>query len=133
MAVRSLADARRFFEEGLSIPRSGTEEVLTQKVRVEFYQIGSTRIECLEPTSVDSPIAKFLEKKGEGIHHIAIRVPSVKQTLEKASEHGIQAIDSEPRPGVEGTLIAFLHPKSTHGVLIELVEYRGKSSPQAKA
>jgi methylmalonyl-CoA/ethylmalonyl-CoA epimerase len=124
MAVRSLADARKFFEEGLGIPRSGTEEVPAQKVRVEFYRIGGTRIECLEATAEDSPIAKFLHRKGEGIHHIAIRVPNVRETLEKALEHGIQAIDSEPRPGVEGTLIAFLHPKSTYGVLIELVEYQ---------
>jgi methylmalonyl-CoA/ethylmalonyl-CoA epimerase len=127
MAVRSLADARRFFEEGLGIPRSVTEEVPTQKVRVEFYQIGGTRIECLEPTSEDSPIAKFLDKKGEGIHHIAIRVPSIREMLDKAREHGIQAIDQEPRPGVEGTMIAFLHPKSTHGVLIELMEFGDKN------
>jgi len=123
MAVRSLEDARKLFAEGLGIPPSGTEEVPTQKVRVEFYQIGGTRIECLEPTTDDSPIASFLQKKGEGIHHIAIQVSDVTKALEQAKAHGIQAIDSEPRPGAEGTMIAFLHPKSTLGVLIELVEH----------
>jgi len=123
MAVRSLRDARKLFEAGLGIPPSGTEEVPAQKVRVEFYQIGGTRIECLEPTTDDSPIATFLQKKGEGIHHIAIQVPDVKKALEQAKAHGIQAIDPEPRPGAEGTIIAFLHPKSTLGVLIELVQH----------
>ena len=123
IAVRSLDAARKVFTDGLGIQVGGREEVPSQKVRLEFYQIGGTRIECLEPTSDDSPIAKFLERKGESIHHIALQVPDVSKALEQAKANGIEPIDQEPRPGAGGTKIAFLHPKSTHGLLIELVEY----------
>lgn len=122
IAVHSLEEVRELFEKVLGIPSAGREEVLSQKVRVEFYRVGELRIECLEPTSEDSPIAKFLAKKGEGIHHIAILVPDITQALKRAQEQGIELVDREPRIGAGGTKIAFLHPKSTHGVLIELVE-----------
>jgi methylmalonyl-CoA/ethylmalonyl-CoA epimerase len=122
MAVHSLEEVRELFEKALGIPSAGREEVLSQKVRVEFYRVGELRIECLEPTNEDSPIAKFLAKKGEGIHHIAILVPDITQALKRAQEQGIELIDQEPRIGAGGTKIGFLHPKSTHGVLIELVE-----------
>ena len=123
IAVRSLDAARKVFTDSLGIQVGGREEVPAQKVRLEFYQIGETRIECLEPTSDDSPIAKFLERKGESIHHIALQVSDVAKALEQAKANGIEPIDSEPRVGAGGTKIAFLHPKSTHGLLIELVEY----------
>ncbi len=122
VAVKSLAAARTLFEDILGIRCAGQEEVSSQQVRVEFYPLGDTRIECLEPTSDNSPIAKFLDRNGEGIHHIAIQVPDIAQALQQAREQGIQLIDDAPRPGAEGTMIAFLHPKSTHGILIELVE-----------
>jgi methylmalonyl-CoA/ethylmalonyl-CoA epimerase len=120
--VHSLDAVRKLFEQGLGIPSSGQEEVQSQKVRVEFYQMGDVRIECLEATSEDSPIAKFLAKKGEGIHHIAFKVLDIHQAMKQAQEHGVELIDREPRLGAGGCKIAFLHPKSTHGVLIELVE-----------
>ena len=122
VAVKSLAAARTLFEQALGIRCAGQEEVSSQQVRVEFYPVGDTRIECLEPTSDDSPIAKYLERNGEGIHHIAIKVPDVAQALEQARGQGIRLIDEVPRLGAEGAMIAFLHPKSTHGILIELVE-----------
>jgi len=122
VAVHSLEAVRELFEKALGIPSAGREEVSSHKVRVEFYQIGELRIECLEPIAEDSSIAKFLAKKGEGIHHIAIVVPDIAQALKRALEHGIELIDREPRLGAGGCKIAFLHPKSTHGILIELVE-----------
>ncbi len=122
VAVKSLAAARTLFEAALGIPCIGREEIPSQQVRVEFYPVGDTRIECLEPTSDDSPIAKFLNRNGEGIHHIAIQVSDITQALQTAREQGIRLIDDAPRPGTEGSMIAFLHPKATHGILIELVE-----------
>ena len=122
VAVKSLAAARTLFEDILGIRCTGQEEVSSQQVRVEFYPVGDTRIECLEPTVDSSPIARFLDRNGEGIHHIAIQVPDIAQALNQAREQGIQLIDDAPRTGAEDTMIAFLHPKSTHGILIELVE-----------
>ncbi len=122
VAVKSLDAARALFEGALGIRCAGQEEVSSQQVRVEFYPVGDTRIECLEPTSDSSPIAKFLDRHGEGVHHLAIQVPDITQELQLAREQGIRLIDDVPRTGAEGSLIAFLHPKATHGVLIELVE-----------
>ncbi len=122
VAVKSLDAARVLFEKALGIPCAGREEIPSQQVRVEFYQVGDTRIECLEPTSDSSPIANFLDRNGEGIHHIAIQVPDITQALQLAREQGIRLINDAPRTGAEGTMIAFLHPKATHGMLIELVE-----------
>jgi len=122
IAVNSLEAIRELFEKALGIPSAGREKVLSHKVRVEFYQIGELRIECLEPIAEDSSIAKFLAKKGEGIHHVAFRVPDINQALKRAQEHKIELIDREPREGAGGCRMAFLHPKSTHGILIELME-----------
>ena len=96
------------------------EEVESQKVKTAFFKIGQTKLELLEPTSEDSPIAKFIEKKGEGIHHIAFATDNLPEALKEAEEKGVQLIDKAPRPGAEGLEIAFLHPKSTQGVLTEL-------------
>ncbi|MDD2331665.1 MAG: methylmalonyl-CoA epimerase [Candidatus Cloacimonetes bacterium] len=119
IAVKDLETGIAFYEK-LGLKLEAIEEVPSQKVKVAFFPCGDTRIELLAPTAEDSPIAKFIEKKGEGIQHIAFAVDNLPQGLEKAQEEGILLIDKEPRPGAHGADIAFLHPKSTLGVLIEL-------------
>ncbi|MCB5260115.1 MAG: methylmalonyl-CoA epimerase [Candidatus Cloacimonetes bacterium] len=118
IAVKNLEEGIAFYQK-LGLTLEGTEEVPSQMVRVAFFPIGDTRIELLAPTSEESPIAKFIEKKGEGIQHIAFAVDDLPQTLKNTEEDGIRLIDKEPRPGAHGADIAFLHPKSTGGVLIE--------------
>src|SRR5690606_9732605 len=98
------------------------EEVVEQKVRTAFFMVGQTKIELLESTEPDGPIGKFIEKRGEGIHHIAFAVDDIEQQLKHAVESGVKLIDTTPRKGAEGLDIAFLHPKSTSGVLIEICE-----------
>lgn len=119
IAVKDL-DAGIAFYEKLGLTLEGVEEVPSQKVKVAFFPCGDTRIELLAPTSDDSPVAKFIEKKGEGIQHIALAVDDLPAELEKAESNGITLIDKEPRPGAHKADIAFLHPKSSMGVLIEL-------------
>ncbi|HVG31885.1 MAG TPA: methylmalonyl-CoA epimerase, partial [Pyrinomonadaceae bacterium] len=99
------------------------EEVAEQGVRVAMLPIGETRVELLEPTSEASPIAKFLEKRGAGIHHIAVRVDDIRATLARLKEQGLRLIDEVPRRGAGGCLVAFIHPSSANGVLLELVEH----------
>jgi methylmalonyl-CoA/ethylmalonyl-CoA epimerase len=122
IAVHSLDTAIPFYRDQLRMTLEGTEEVADQKVRVAFLQVGESRIELLEPTSADSPVAKFLEKKGEGIHHIAYEVDDIAATLEKMKEQGVRLIDEAPRPGAHDSLIAFLHPKASGGVLTEICQ-----------
>lgn len=118
IAVKDLDSAIEFYKKiGLEV--EGTEEVESQKVKVAFIPVGDTRIELLAATSEDSPIAKFIEKRGEGIQHLAFDVDNLKEELAKAQDNDIKLIDKEPRPGAHGMNIAFLHPKSTNGVLIE--------------
>ncbi|PKN79244.1 MAG: methylmalonyl-CoA epimerase [Candidatus Cloacimonetes bacterium HGW-Cloacimonetes-1] len=119
IAVKDL-DAGIAFYEKLGLVLEAVEEVPSQKVKVAFFPCGDTRIELLAPTAEDSPIAKFIEKKGEGIQHIAFGVDDLPAELTTAEAKGIQLIDKEPRPGAHGADIAFLHPKSSGGVLIEL-------------
>lgn len=119
IAVKSIEQSLPYYEEVLGLKCYNIEEVADQKVKTAFFKVGQTKIELLEPTSEDSTIAKFIEKKGEGIHHIAFAVPSVQDALDKASEKGVQLIDKAPRAGAEGMNIAFLHPKSTCSVLTE--------------
>ncbi len=119
IAVKSIEQSLPYYEEILGLKCYNIEEVADQKVKTAFFMVGQTKIELLEPTSEDSTIAKFIEKKGEGIHHIAFAVPSVQDALDKASAKGVQLIDKAPRAGAEGMDIAFLHPKSTCGVLTE--------------
>ncbi|HPY82851.1 MAG TPA: methylmalonyl-CoA epimerase, partial [Bacteroidales bacterium] len=102
------------------------EEVADKKVRTAFFMVGQTKIELLESTDPDGPVGKFIEKKGEGVHHIAYAVDSVQDFLDSASEKGVTLIDKTPRKGAEGLSIAFLHPKSTFGVLTELCEHPEK-------
>ncbi len=119
IAVRNLEDGIAFYEK-LGLKLESIEEVPSQMVKVAFFPCGDTRIEVLAPTSEESPIAKFIEKKGEGIQHIAFAVDQLPEALSEASDKGIQLIDKAPRPGAHGADIAFLHPKSSYGVLIEL-------------
>lgn len=122
IAVTDLKKAVEVFTKAFNLKVGGIEEVESQKVRVAFLPIGESRIELLEPTSEDSTIAKFLSSRGEGIHHVAFETDSVVESLKIAESQGLRLIDKEPRPGAHGTKVAFLHPKSTCGVLIELVE-----------
>ena len=123
IAVKNLDEQIHFYSDVLGLPLEKIETVPDQKVRVAIFPIGETRIELLEPTSNDSPIAKFLEKRGQGIHHIAYFVRDLEGNLEILEKKGIELIDKQPRIGAEGSKIAFLHPKSTYGVLIELCEH----------
>ena len=122
IAVSSLADAINFYEKVLGLTCYNIEEVTDQKVRTAFFKVGQTKIELLESTDPEGPIGKFIEKKGEGIHHIAFSVERIEEQLLHAADMGITLIDCKPRKGAEGLDIAFLHPKATSGVLIELCE-----------
>ena len=122
IAVSNLEETLKLYTEVLGLELSGVEVVEDQKVKVAFLPVGDTEIELLESTQPDGPIAKFIAKKGEGIQHIAFRVESIKDALDEMRQKGIRLIDEEPRYGAGGAQIAFLHPKSTHGVLVELCE-----------
>ncbi|MDK2855578.1 MAG: methylmalonyl-CoA/ethylmalonyl-CoA epimerase [Bacillota bacterium] len=122
IAVADLQKALKLYEETLGIKCAGVEEVAEQKVRTAFLPVGDTEIELLESTDPTSTVARFIEKRGEGIHHIALRVDDIKTALEKMKAAGIRLLDEVPRPGAGGARIAFLHPKDTGGVLIELIE-----------
>jgi methylmalonyl-CoA/ethylmalonyl-CoA epimerase len=122
IAVENLEEAIRYYETILGLTCYSIEEVPDQKVRTAFFKIGEIKIELLEPTSAESTMAKFLEKKGPGLHHVAFAVDGLRETLTELDENEIKLIDREPRKGAEGLNIAFLHPKSTHGVLTELCE-----------
>jgi methylmalonyl-CoA/ethylmalonyl-CoA epimerase len=122
IAVHSIDEATPFYRDALGLPCTGTEEVPEQKVRVAFFPIGDTRIELLEPTADDSPIAKFLDRRGPGLHHIAYRVADLAATLAALKSAGVRLIDESPRPGAHNMQIAFAHPASTSGVLIEFCQ-----------
>lgn len=122
IAVKSLDLAIPYYEKLLGTTCYAIEEVKDQRVKTAFFKIGQTKIELLESTDPEGPVGKFIEKNGEGIHHIAFAVQGLEGALEEAKEAGIQLIDQQPRMGAEGLHIAFLHPKSTHGVLTELCE-----------
>lgn len=124
IAVTSLEDAMPFFEFLTGNKCYSIEEVADQKVKTAFFKVGEVKVELLEPTSPDSTIAKFIEKNGGrgGVHHIAFNVNSVEEALAEASKAGIELIDKAPRKGAENLMIAFLHPKSTKGVLTEVCE-----------
>lgn len=126
IAVKSIKEAIPFYENVLGLKCYAQEEVTDQKVITAFFQVGETKIELLEGTSPESPISKFIEKRGEGIHHIAFSVDSVQKALDQAAENGVKLIDQQPRKGAEGLNIGFLHPKSTLGVLTELCEHPNK-------
>lgn len=126
IAVKSLDKAIPFYESLLGLKCYNIEEVKEQKVKTAFFKVGQTKIELLESTDAEGPIGKFLEKRGEGVHHIAYAVDNIEDQLKAAEENGIRLIDKTPRKGAEGLDIAFLHPKSTFGVLTELCENKNK-------
>lgn len=119
IAVKSLDESIPYYEKVLGLECYAVEEVKDQKVKTAFFKVGDTKIELLESTDPDGPIGKFLEKKGEGIHHMAFAMEDVAGALKEAEDNGIRLIDKEPRKGAEGLNIGFLHPKFTHGVLTE--------------
>src|ERR687884_855453 len=131
IATRTLDDALSFWRDALGLKVTHTEVVEEQKVRVAMLPVGEPRIELLEPTGPDSPVAKFLEKRGAGIHHIAVRVADIRAALARLKSQGARLIDEEPRVGAEGCLVAFVHPSSAGGVLLELVEHRGDDNGAA--
>lgn len=120
IAVNNLDQSIKYYEEVLGLKCYAVEEVKDQKVKTAFFKVGHTKIELLETTDSAGPIGKFIEKKGEGIHHLAFHVNNLKDALQEAKDKGVRLIDEVPRSGAEEMNIAFLHPKSTNGVLTEL-------------
>jgi methylmalonyl-CoA/ethylmalonyl-CoA epimerase len=122
VAVKSIEGALKLWENTLGIKCTGVEEVAEQKVKTAFLPLRDTEVELLEPTAEDSPVAKFIEKKGEGIHHLAIRVDNLQKSLDELKAQGVRLIDEKPRRGAGGALIAFIHPSASGGILLELSE-----------
>ncbi len=122
IAVNNLKESIKYYEKALGLHCHGQEVVESQKVKTAFFEVGDVHIELLEPTSPDSPIAKFLEKNGEGIHHVAFATDEIEGQLKQASEAGVRLIHEVPIDGAANKLVAFLHPKSTHGVLTEFCQ-----------
>ncbi len=124
IAVKDLEKAIKYYEDTLGLDCYSIEEVADQKVRTAFFKIGQTKIELLETTDPEGPIGKFIEKKGEGIHHLAFAVDKLEKSLKEVEDKGVRLIDKKPRKGAEGLEIAFLHPKSTFGVLTEFCKHK---------
>jgi methylmalonyl-CoA/ethylmalonyl-CoA epimerase len=122
IAVSSIEDALSFYRDALGLEVGKPEEVGSQRVRAHFVQTGESALELLEATSEDSPIATFLAKKGPGLHHITLRVDDIAAALGQLQARGVRLIDQQPRQGAHGSLVAFIHPASTHGVLVELTQ-----------
>lgn len=120
VAVKSIDTALAFWEKTLGVSCAGVEEVAEQKVKTAFLPLKDSEIELLEPTADDSPVAKFIEKKGEGVHHMALRVDDLEAALAELKAKGVRLIDEKPRRGAGGALIAFVHPAATGGILLEL-------------
>jgi methylmalonyl-CoA/ethylmalonyl-CoA epimerase len=124
IAVRSIADARRFWE-ALGLRLDGEEEVASQAVRVGFLPLGDIRLELLEPTSPESPIARHLERRGPGLHHLCISVSDIRRSMAELAAAGCELLSPEPQPGAHGCLVCFVHPRSAGGVLVELSQPPG--------
>jgi methylmalonyl-CoA/ethylmalonyl-CoA epimerase len=122
IAVNSIDDGKNFWSEVLGLKFEGAETVETQKVTTAFFPVGESEVELLESTAPDGPVAKFIEKKGTGFQHVAFRVANIEEALQELKDKGIQLIDQVPRIGAGGAKIAFLHPKATGGVLVELCQ-----------
>src|ERR1700712_5088069 len=120
IAVTDLAAALAFYREGLGLEIEAPEEVASQRVRAHFLPVGEAKLELLEATAPDSPIAKYTDKRGPGLHHITLRVDDIRAALAQLKSRGARLIDEQPRPGAEHSLVAFIHPSSAHGVLVEL-------------
>jgi methylmalonyl-CoA/ethylmalonyl-CoA epimerase len=128
IAVKNLEASISFYEKVLGVKCYNIEEVIDQKVRTAFFMVGQTKIELLESTDPDGTVSRFIEKRGEGIHHIAFAVENIEEQLKHAENLGVKLIDSTPRKGAEGLDIAFLHPGSTSGVLIEFCENKSRNN-----
>jgi methylmalonyl-CoA/ethylmalonyl-CoA epimerase len=126
IATKGIDDALKFWADALGLENVHTEIVEDQKVKVAMLPLGESRIELLEPTGDDSPISKFLEKRGGGIHHIAVEVDDIEAALKKLKDQGMRLIDESPRIGAEGCLVAFVHPSSANGVLLELIQSQNR-------
>lgn len=122
IAVRSIDEALPYYTETLGLTLMSIEEVASQKVRVAFIDAGNLKLELLEATEEDSPVAKFIEKRGEGVHHIAFGVEDIRTRMQSLKENGVQLLQDEPKKGAGGAEVAFLHPRSSYGVLYELCE-----------
>jgi len=127
IAVKNLDESNELFEKLLGVSHYKIEEVESEGVKTSFFQVGETKIELLEATRPESPIAKFIEKKGEGIHHMAFDVEQIENEIERLTAEGFQVINDSPKNGADNKRIVFLHPKTTNGVLIELCEDRNKN------
>ena len=125
IAVHSIESSLPFYSDVLKLPLLSIEEVESEQVKIAFLQAGETKLELLEPTHPESPIAKFIEKRGEGIHHVALGVTSIEERISEIRENGIKMINEDPKIGAGGASVAFMHPKSTGGVLFELCEKKG--------
>ncbi len=126
IAVKSLEESIKYYEDILGLKCYAVEEVKDQRVKTAFFMLGQTKIELLESTDPEGPIGRFIEKKGEGIHHLALAVEGIDNALDELKSKGVQLVDQAPRKGAEGLDIAFLHPKSTGGVLTELCENKNR-------
>ena len=123
VAIKDLDPPKKLYGDNLQLQFKGDEVVAPQKVQVSFFKVGETSIELLLPTAEDSPVAKFLETKGEGFHHLALEVEDIDAAVAELKAVGVRLIDETPREGAHGTRVAFIHPKSTFGILLELVQY----------
>jgi len=132
IAVSSLEETLRFYTEQLGLALMKIEEVPSQQVKVAFIDAGNVKLELLEPTSSGSAVAKFIEKRGQGIHHVAFRVENIEQRIREIKENGIRMINDTPKPGAGGAEVAFMHPKSAHGVLYELCD-KSKTEGEKKS
>jgi methylmalonyl-CoA/ethylmalonyl-CoA epimerase len=124
IAVANLEEALRFYRDALGLEIEPPEEVVSQRVRAHFVPVGSAAIELLEATADTSPIARYLARRGPGIHHITLRVDDIRAALDRLKAQGVRLIDEQPREGAHGSLVAFIHPSSAHGVLVELKQAR---------
>ena len=122
IAVNSIEEGKNFWSDIMGLGFEGTETVEAQKVTTAFFPISESEVELLESTAPDGPVAKYIEKKGQGIHHVAFRVENIEEALAELKEKGVKLIDEKPRNGAGGAKIAFLHPKATNGVLVELCQ-----------
>ena len=128
IATHGIDQALKFWQDALGLEHVHTEIVEDQKVRVAMLPIGESRVELLEPISEDSPISNFLENRGGGLHHVAVRVDDINAALDRLKQQGVSLIDDSPRIGAEGCLVAFVHPKAAGGVLLELVQTADKDA-----
>jgi methylmalonyl-CoA/ethylmalonyl-CoA epimerase len=129
IAVSDLSVALAFYRDALGLEIEAPEEITSQRVRAHFIPVGESKLELLEATGSESPIAKYVDKRGPGLHHITLRVEDIHAAVAQLRARGVRMIDERPRPGAEGSMIAFVHPSSTHGVLIELKQASASRQP----